>query len=215
MKIIKKILLSLLLLMVVVVFLNIPVTTKQGIDFVVAAKKIPLYVKACGFLYRNYQYKELSGIITKDIENERGKVSAIYNWTVENIKKQPKDLPIIDDHIWYIIVRGYGVADQTANVFTALASYAGFDAFWTTSKISRDLILSFIKIDDKWHMFDVYNRRSFISKEDMNLKTPAGLTYGEHLERIDKSFFERRFRRADKQKILPRIVYEIGELFRR
>jgi len=213
MKTLKKTILFLLVLTFVILALNIPLNTKQGVNFVVTTKKIPLYVKTCGFFYRDYQYRALSDRITKDIKDHRERVAAIFEWTVENIKRKPEGFVIIDDHIWNIIVRGYGIADQMADVFTALASYAGYEAFWISPKISRHLMLSFVKIDGKWHIFDVYNKKSFIEGDDLNALTPYGLTYNEALERIDKKYFKSGIRRADKQKFFPRIIFEIKKFF--
>lgn len=198
---------------VIAVVFNIPTTTKQSINFAVTAKRIPFYVKLCGFLYRDYQYKELSRSITEGAEGDMDKIMAVYAWTIKNIKRQPEDFAIVDDHIWYIIVRGYGLAEQMADVFTILASYAGYDAFRFANGVSRNLVLSFVKIDDTWYMFDIYNKKFFASEEDLKIPTPHGLTYGEHLKKIDKKYFNKHITRADKQKILPRIIYELKKLF--
>ena len=193
--------------------LHMPLNTKQGVDFKVTTMKIPLYAKYCGFFYRDYQYRALSRDITKGITGDREKVLAVYSWTMDNIRRQPEGFPIIDDHIWDIIVRRYGVADQMADVFTTLASYSGYEAFFVSSKVSRYLVLSFVNIDKEWHMFDVYNEKAFIAGEGLDMQTLHGLTYGDALGKVNAELFESCTRRADKQKFIPRLIYEIKKLY--
>ena len=210
---IKKIAVFLVVCVLIGAVLHIPLNTKQGVGFRVTTKKIPLYAKCCGFFYRDYQYRALSRSITKGVTGDSEKVMAVYSWTVENIRPKPEDFPAIDDHIWNIIIRRYGLADQMADVFTTLASYSGYDAFFASPKVSRYLMLSFVKLDGEWRMFDVYNEKAFITDNDLELSTPHGLTYKEALDRIDRGEFKSRIRRADKQKFIPRVIYEIKKLF--
>lgn len=212
----RKIILYVTVLALLIVIFSIPVETRQGVNFVVTVRKIPLYVKLCGFLYRGYQYKELSRQITTGIESDVDKVMAIYNWTVKNIKRPPKGFTIVDDHIWNIIVRGYGTPDQVADVFTTLASYAGYEAYWEklqSDKASESLILSFVKINSTWYIFDVYNRRSFISGLARKLSTPYGPTYDDYLKSSDSSKSNLPIKRPDKQKIIPRLFFELKKVF--
>ncbi|MBL7069653.1 MAG: transglutaminase domain-containing protein [Candidatus Omnitrophica bacterium] len=213
MKVLKKGILFLVTFIVIIAVFNIPVNTKQGINFVVATKKIPFYVKTFGFFYRSYQYGAMSRRLTNGIEGDKEKIAAIFDWTAENVKRKPEGFAIIDDHIWNIVVRRYGTADQMADVFTALASYAGYEAFWISPKISRHLILSFVDIDGRWYMFDLYNKKSFIEGGDLNILTSYGLTYKEALDRIEEKYFETNIRRADKQKFFPRITFEVKKFF--
>jgi hypothetical protein len=207
-----------LILTIAILIFNIPVTTRQGIDGELFVRKIPLYAKTCGFLYRDYQYKALSRQITSDIENDTDKVRAIYDWTIANIRKVPEGFPGVDDHIWDIIVRRYGCSDQLADVFTTLTSYAGYEAFWKKLRlagIGGGLVLSFVKIDNKWRIFDVYHKKSFMKKEELSLPTPCGPTYTEYLKTMDKSKFNSCIRRSDEQKIFPRIIYEFQKITKR
>ena len=71
MRLIKKILLYTALIAGVLSIFNFPVTTHQGIDGVVEVKKIPLYAKVCGFLYRDYQYRALADSLTAGIAGDR------------------------------------------------------------------------------------------------------------------------------------------------
>jgi len=142
------------------VLLNINVTTKQCINYQCCTHKLPLYLKVLDFFDRYYNYKQLVKIITKDVVTEQERVMKIFAWTYENIKKVPAGFSVIDDHVWYIIIRGYGVSDQASDVFTTLCNYAGVDAFFTwvmTPDRSKKVPLSFVKIKDKWYIFDPYN----------------------------------------------------------
>lgn len=88
----------------------------------------------------------------------------IFIWTCENIRKQPDGLPVIDDHVWHIIIRGYGEPDQSSDVFTTLCNYAGIRAFYAlahTQDQKNLLPLSFVKIRNKWVIFDPYRKVYF------------------------------------------------------
>lgn len=212
----KRITICLLILAGLALISNLPTKTKQGIDGVVTVRTIPLYVKACGFLYRDYQYKSLSRRIMRGITADRERVKALYGWTVENIRKVPPDFPIVDDHPWNIAIMGYGTRGQMADVFTTLASYAEYESFYDKLKISKtspSLILSFVKIDGVWGIFDIYNKEYFISEKDKSRPTPYGPTYGEYLKTMDKAVFKPSMRRPDKQKVIPRFVYEFKKVF--
>ena len=212
MRLFKKLFLFLMVFIILFAFLHVPVNTKQAVDHALSTKKIPLYVKMCGFWYRDYMYRDLSSQITKNIKNDRNKIIALFDWTVQNIKKQPEGFQVIDDHIWDIIARRYGRADQMSDVFVTLASYAGYGALWIRRHLEEgetDLVLSFINFDNKWHMFDVYNKRPFISGKELDIAIPGGRTYGEYKNGINDKIFKMHVRRADKQKPLQRIIYEL------
>ncbi len=194
----------------------IPVTTYQGVNGEVRAIKIPLYVKAAGFLYRDHQYKMLADDITAGHKEDLMKVIAIYRWTVNNIKHVPSGFKVVDDHIWDIIVRGYGEADQMADVFTTLASYSGRPSFWDKISVpgsDKDMVLSFVKIKDRWYVFDIYNAKFFIKAEDLAEETPYGVPYSEYVNAVPKDKFRKYIQRPDKQKVAGRIIFEIKKVF--
>lgn len=152
----------------IILVLNIKVSTLQGINYKVHTIRIPLYLKILDFMDRHYNYKQ---IVKKIIENEQDKqkrVMKLFSWTYHNIKKQPENLPIIDDHVWHIIVRGYGVRDQSSDVFATLCNYAGADAFFDSfcaEEKEEKIILSLVRLDDRWYVFDPYNGFYFLNKE--------------------------------------------------
>lgn len=161
----KRIFLRLFLFLVfvviiIVIALNINVSTKQGINYEVHTIRIPLFLKVIDFIDRHYNYKQLVNRIIKNEDNEEERIMKIFTWTYQNIKKQPETLPIIDDHAWHIIVRGYGVDDQFSDVFTTLCNYNGIDAFFGfifKKDRTANIPLSFIKLNKRYYVFDPYN----------------------------------------------------------
>ncbi len=143
----------------VFLFLNLNVTTRQCIDFECRKLRIPLYLKAIDFFDRHYNYQELSKRIIGEVKDEEGRMKKILEWTYRNIRKPPKGFPIIDDHAWHIIVRGYGVEDQSQDVFTTLCNYAKINAsFYKVYNKDKNSfrILSLVKVGDVWTAVDAY-----------------------------------------------------------
>jgi hypothetical protein len=135
------------------------VPTKQGINHNVYVYSIPLYIKLIEFIDRDYRYRELAGKVTRGQKSDKAKALAIFKWVRANIKTViPEGWPIYDDHIWYIIIRGYGTQDQASDVFTTLVSYSGVEAGWARVMIpghEKGLVLSFVRIDGQWRVFDI------------------------------------------------------------
>ena len=147
-----------LLLVAAVVVLTMPLTTRQGVNYKVSARRIPAYVKGIDFIHRHYQYGALASTICSGIASARDCVLAIFRWTGSNIRPTPDGWPVIDDHVWHIIVRGHGKSDQIADVFTTLSTYAGIPAFWHELKAAgtpASLVLSFVRLEDGWVPIDV------------------------------------------------------------
>jgi hypothetical protein len=146
-----------LLLAVVIVGLlwiaNLPVQTRQGVNFVTSTSSLPLYLKTLAFIQRDVNYGRLASRIVEDRASAEARTLALFEWTSQHIRDTPDGFPIIDDHIWHIIVRGYGEDDQKADVFTTLATYAGVPSFFVPSEPP----VSFAWIDRKWAVFDVAN----------------------------------------------------------
>ncbi len=167
-KTIFKISVPIVLIATIILLLNIKVTTRQGIDYQVHTIRIPLYLKILSFMDRHYNYKQLVKRIIKNEDDDHKKVMEIFSWTYFNIKKQPEDLPIVDDHAWHIIVRGYGVHDQSNDVFATLSNYAGIDTFFDSFNRKKDekkISLSFAKLNNHWYVFDPYNGVYFVDNE--------------------------------------------------
>jgi len=147
-------------LIVIFVILNAKVSTRQGVNYIVHTKRIPLYLKITDFFDRHYNYGVLTKSIIKGAKNDEERVMRIFTWTYGNMRRTTEGTPIIDDHVWYTIVRGYGVDDQFSDVFTVLCNYAGIDAFYSliyAEDHGRRLVLSFVKIGGEWRVLDPYN----------------------------------------------------------
>lgn len=162
-----KFLIAFLLITGAVVLLNTEVTYQQGINFKVSSVRIPLYLKISGFFDRHYNYKNLVSKIIKESDNHEERVMKIFNWTYNNIRWVPEGYPVIDDHVWHIIVRGYGTNDQFSDVFTTLCNYAKVDAFfefiYTKDNLSV-IPLSFARLNNQWRVFDPYGGIYFQNK---------------------------------------------------
>lgn len=161
-------LLSIIIILTVIFFLlNINVTTRQGINYKWRTIMIPLYLKILDFFDRHYNYTQLVKNIVKDAKTDKERVMNIFAWAYANIRKVPDGFPIIDDHVWHIIIRGYGAEDQFSDVFTTLCNYAGVNAFYSciyTEDKSSKIILSFAKFDNRWLVFDPYRGNYFKNK---------------------------------------------------
>lgn len=177
MKKIRLITVFLILAVVLTVALNYEVSTKQGFDTEMRIIRIPLYLKALDFFDRYFNYKVLSARITKGVAGDEEKAMALLAWTHENIKKNPQSLPVIDDHAWHIIVRGYGLDDQFQDVFTTLCNHAGLNAFFyslpTAEDPKRKKPLSFVMLNGEWAVFDAYKGVYFRAKGGKERRTFA------------------------------------------
>lgn len=136
---------------------NIPTTTNQGVNYVVTAHSLPLYAKALDFVDRDFHYRRQAAEITAGRSTDEAKAKAVFDWTRANIRDTPAGFPVIDDHPWHIIVRGYGQSDQKADVFTTLLSYAGVPAYFIFIGPRPEMALSFAKIDGRWRVADIDN----------------------------------------------------------
>jgi hypothetical protein len=163
---VRGLLAGLVVIAALVALANIPTTTDQGVDFVVTRHSLPLYVKALDFVDRDIHYRRQAAEITAGANTDELKARAVFDWTRANIRRQPPGYPAIDDHIWHIIVRGYGQSDQQADVFTTLLSYAGVPAYFIFigPRSNQELSLSLVKIDGRWRVADVENNMMFRSR---------------------------------------------------
>lgn len=218
--------LFIIIVIIIALILNINVTTQKGTNYQWYSVKIPLYLKILDFFDRHYNYKELTKTIIKDAKNDEERVMKIFTWTCENIRGVPYGFPIIDDHVWYIIVRGYGAADQYSDVFTTLCNYAGIDAFFSlvdTKDRVRIIPLSFVKIKEKWCVFDpfrgVYFKNNKGSLADVKViksgrysvqgRTGAiEMDYSSYISNLP-SIKDMGFKRANIQSPLNRLLFEI------
>ncbi|MBN1912815.1 MAG: transglutaminase domain-containing protein [Candidatus Omnitrophica bacterium] len=145
--------------------LNISVSMNQCVDYKCFQRKIPLYLKILDFFDRHYNYKRLTREIVGGVKTEEEKVMKIFAWTAQNIRRVPPGFPVVDDHIWHIIVRGYGADDQSCDVFATLCNYAGSESFYAhldKSVSGPRIFLAFTRIKDEWYAFDPYRGIYFV-----------------------------------------------------
>ncbi|PIQ84462.1 MAG: hypothetical protein COV75_02290 [Candidatus Omnitrophica bacterium CG11_big_fil_rev_8_21_14_0_20_63_9] len=149
--------------------LRATVTTRQGVNFTVSNKPIPLYVKMLDFLHRDAHYRLLARQITAGLSSDEQRALAVFDWTRRTIRPTPPGWPVTDDHILHIIIREHGVSDQFADVFATLTTYAGVPAFWKAIRLSEpgggELVLSFVRLGDRWVVFDVWRGLIFTDEQ--------------------------------------------------
>lgn len=145
-------LLTLIALISIIFILNVSVSTKQGVNYQVHQIRLPLYLKILDFVDRHYNYKNLVANILGDTKDENDKTIKIFNWITSHVQKNPKKLPIIDDHPLNILIRGYAVRDQFEDIFTILCTYARMQAFTKmfNSSSGEVYFISFVKIKRRW-----------------------------------------------------------------
>ena len=210
---------------------NLPTTTQQGVNFVVSSHSLPLYAKALDFLDRDSNYKRLSAQVMNGATTDEAKMRAAFDWTVANIRATPPGFPIVDDHTWHIIVRGYGQDDQQASVFTTLLAYAGVRAYWIFIGPRPELTLSLVQIGGRWRAADVTNHvifrtadRGLATAEDLGADHALAERQGPAAYRgVPYARFFDRFRapdppdltHAEMQMAGPRLWFEIRHLARR
>jgi hypothetical protein len=147
---------------------NLPLTYYIGVDGVVMEKKIPSYAKICGFLYRDWMYKDIvHDIVRGDKEDDMAKVLAILHWVNTNIISTiPDGIKVVDDHPLNIIIRRYGTKEQLEDIFTILCSYAGFKSgmgkCYSADKKSR-IVLSFVRVGSRWAIFSAAENKYFLN----------------------------------------------------
>lgn len=136
----------------------VPTETRQGLNYEVSSRTLPLYAKALDFVQRDSSYSRLVEQIVSPDASPEARALTLFQWTRANIRDTPAGFPVVDDHVSHIIIRGYGADDQKADVFTTLATYAGVPSYWTyIGSEPALLILSFVWLDRRWRVFDVEN----------------------------------------------------------
>jgi hypothetical protein len=133
-----------------------PATRLVGVDFVITQQSLPLWVKAMEFIDRDRNLASTAQAVLGGIDGDEAKAAAALAWTRANIRNAPGGLPVIDDHIWHVLIRGYGQSDQQADVFTTLLVYEGVPAYWMfIGSKPHEMPISYVLIRDRWRVFDV------------------------------------------------------------
>lgn len=154
--------------------------TKQGINYRVHTKAIPLYLKLLDFYDRHYNYRVLVDKIIAKNDGSQQRAKKLLAWVYDNIRQQPKELPVIDDHVWHIIVRGYGTAEQFSDVFCTLATYAGMPSFFSFIGPEQigSVALSFVRVEGSVFVFDPYREVYFVNSRGA-FAGPADIAAGD------------------------------------
>ncbi len=204
-----------------------PTTRFVGVNFVVTQQSLPLWVKAMEFVDRDRNMAQTAHAVLGEIDGDEVKTTAALTWTRANVRNAPPGLPIVDDHIWHVLIRGYGQSDQQADVFTTLLAYAGVPAYWSLiGNPPEEIPISYVRIRDRWRVYDVHRGLVFHNASG-DLATPEEIAANHELIRAaaatvvdDTEGYLRRFNgyqapvapdvlRADLQMPGRRLWYEI------
>jgi len=143
-----------------VLVLNKTVTTSQGVNYKVSVFELPLYLKIINFYDRHFNLKWLTNRVTHSSKTSEAKIIQLFEWTHNTINAQPESLPVMDDHVWNVYVRRYGISENFHDLFTTLCNYIGVDSFFYSiysDENSKKMNFSLVKIDRGWAVFDPYH----------------------------------------------------------
>jgi len=228
----KKYISILVLLVIFIGFLNINVSTRKGINYKLSTVRLPLYLKLLDFFDRHYNYSQLVKEIVKGAKTDEERVMSIFKWTNANIRKVPEGFPIIDDHVWYTIIRGYGMDDQFSDVFTTLCNYSGRTAFYLlldNKDGAQRIPISFVEIKGRLCIFDPYRGVYFEDSNNnligikaiqsgqawviRNLGVKPEVDYGSFFLNLPEIKLDE-LRRANIQSPVKRLIFQINKLMR-
>ena len=164
----RKAVVMIVLLVALFLFANINSTTTMGINGQVTEYKIPLYLKVLNFYDRHFNYQHLAREITKNAKSEKDVALSLALWVVQNIKKVPVGVEIVDNHPWTIVERRLGGSDQFSDILSVLLVYAGVDAFFRNIETRPQpgggrYPLTFFLIDGAWSVIDPYQGFYFVN----------------------------------------------------
>ena len=184
-----------------------PASSRKAVNYQVQEFRLPLGVKISEFLIRDYWYRRLSGEIAQGRRDPQARLEAFLSWTRERIRPIPPGWPVVDDHILHTIIRGYGEEEQTADVFTTLASYAGIPSFWgVVQREQGRSVLSFCRLSGRWTVWDAARGGPFLNP-DGSFVSVTELSRRPEMTPL-AHFFVPTFTRAQKQMPLPRLICE-------
>ncbi len=145
---------------------QMPTTTSVGLDYSVRQETEPLYQKAIAFIDRDIQMRAVALKAVGEGGTDEQRILRLLDWTNANIRPQPAGLPVVDDHPYHIVVRGYGVFDQAADVLATLAAYAGMPATMLFVRPPGAFYaFAVVKVDGEWRVFDPREGHAFRDRE--------------------------------------------------
>ena len=152
-----------------------PTSRYVGVNYAISEQRLPLWLKVMEFVDRDVNFAQTAAAVIGGIDSPEQKAEAAMAWTRANIKPAPPGLPIVDDHIWHIIIRGYGQSDQQADVFTTMLAYQDVPAYWMLiGKQPEEIPISYVWIGDRWRVYDVTRGLAFRNAKG-ELATPEEL----------------------------------------
>jgi transglutaminase-like putative cysteine protease len=156
----RAVLLTLIAVAVSQVVWHWPVHTRQGVNFEVTRHPLPLALKLFGFLSRDLEFRQLASRLTRGIRDDETKVLRLYEWVRAHVVAgTPPGLSVVDDHVWNIIVRGYGEPDQLADALATLCAYAGIPAELAMLGPPDGRVIhavAMVKLDGRWCPLDPF-----------------------------------------------------------
>ena len=200
----KLYILSFLIIIFSIIFLNNKSHRYIGIDYVVEGVEISNFRKLSEFYERHLNYKKLVKEITQDSKNDKQKIMDISSWVYSNIAKISDKDTVIDNHPWTIVERKIGKSDQFSDILSVLLVYDNINSFFITrfKKITHPI--TFFKYKNKWSIIDPYygvyfsnNQNFFSTIEDIKNGSfiLQHLTLGKiTTQNLDKIFFDKNFK---------------------
>ena len=209
----------------------LPATSKKSIGSRVETFRLPLGVKLASFWYRDWMYRHLVREILQGASSDVERVNRLYDWTVAHVRTNiPEDWVVEDDHPLHIIIRGYGVDWQVADVFTILCTYAGYPAMMGKAQLgtSRErVVLALVSLRGQWRVFDPYYHNRLIMEDGLPVSLSrlqqqpelirqaphqpviAGIPYADYFHDI-RPLEAGAYIRAYRQMWWPRLWHELG-----
>ncbi len=159
----KKIWIPPLAVLLVGAFFFWPASTRMSVDFKFQETRVPLGLKTLDFFRRHRALARLTESLVEERDPPLERLLSLFQWTVDRIAPQPEEEPVLDDHILAIIERGYGVREQSADVFTTLSVYAGFPAAMVLVGPPgfQKITLSLVQVGEDYFLFDTERRNYF------------------------------------------------------
>ena len=152
----KLYLISFLIIIFSIVFLNSKSYRYIGINYVVEKHKISNFQKLSEFYERHMHYKKLVKEITHNSKNKEEEIIDISTWVYKNIKKASSKDDIIDNHPWTIVERRIGASDQFSDILSVLLVYANTESFFKMKIGNIFHPITFFKYNNKWSIIDPY-----------------------------------------------------------
>lgn len=156
-----------------------PAVSRQGVDRVLTDKPLPLYVKVIDFVHRHEHYRLLASEITAGLTSDRARAEAVLAWAHRTILLPPEGYPLVDDHVWDTIVRGYGSGDQQADVLTVLLTYAGIPSHRDRENTAPMWGYAYARIDGEWMVVWVGGTGGFVRPPSTLVVVPPRPSHAE------------------------------------